>query len=101
MIRLISTVLMMLMLVAPATGLTLANDANPIRNDVSLVSQYPDLINRINPKVLSLALSGYYSLKQQGKMTNDGILTVIDFDRPSVEERQCRKGSLFRACCSR
>ena len=37
--------------------------------------------------VLSKALSGYFSLKEQGKVNRDGILTVIDFNRPSVDER--------------
>jgi hypothetical protein len=87
MIRLIATFLMMLMLLAPAQGQALINDVNPFQKNFSFLSQSPDIRNRINPKVLSMALSGYYSLKEQGKVSRDGILTVIDFNKPSVEER--------------
>lgn len=56
-----------------------------VKQFVSLVRS-PEL-NRIDPKVLNMALAGYYSLRQQGKVVRDGILTVIDFNKPSVDER--------------
>ncbi|NHQ59976.1 murein L,D-transpeptidase catalytic domain family protein [Chlorobium sp. BLA1] len=84
MIRLISALLMMLMLLSPVKGDSLTN---PFLKNFSSLSRSPDLRNRINPKLLSMALSGYYSLREQGKVSRDGILTVIDFNLPSVEER--------------
>jgi len=77
----------MLILVAPVKGHSFTSDVNPFQKNISFLSQSSGLRNRINPKVLSMALSGYYSLKEQGKISRDGILTVIDFNRPSVDER--------------
>jgi hypothetical protein len=87
MIRLIPMLFMMLMMFFPSEGRSLSFDTNAFRNNFSALSQSPELKNKIDPMVLSKALSGYYSLKEQGKVNRDGILTVIDFNRPSVDER--------------
>jgi len=87
MMRLIVMLFMMLMTALPAEGNPLAYEMYPFRKDNSAISRFSELTNRINPKVLCMALSGYYSLKAQGKVNRDGILTVIDFNRPSVDER--------------
>jgi len=84
MIRLIASFLVMLMLVAPVKGDSLTN---PFQKNFSLLSRSPELRSRINPKLLNMALAGYSSLREQGKVSRDGILTVIDFNLPSVEER--------------
>lgn len=47
----------------------------------------PGAINEINPKALDLAVKGYYNLKRQGLIRREGIVTLIDFDKPSVSER--------------
>ena len=97
MMRLISTLFIMMMIVFPSEGRSLTFENNAFRNTLSVLSQSPELKNKIDPLVLSKALSGYYSLKEQGKVNRDGILTVIDFNRPSIDERlfvidinQCR-----------
>ncbi len=85
--RLISMLFIMMMTVFPSEGRSLSFDNNALRNTLSVLSQSPELKNKIDPLVLSQALSGYYSLKEQGKVNRDGILTVIDFNRPSIDER--------------
>jgi len=85
MIRLMTMLLMVLMMVFSGQVHSQTVDVTPFTKNGSI--KFSELENRINPKVLSLALSGYYVLKEQGKVTRDGILTVIDFDRPSVDER--------------
>ena len=95
--RLISMLFIMMMTVFPSEGRSLSFDNNALRNTLSVLSQSPELKNKIDPLVLSQALSGYYSLKEQGKVNRDGILTIIDFNRASIDERlfvidinQCR-----------
>ena len=78
---------MMMMLVFPSVGHSLSFDNNAFRNNFAALSESVELRKKIDPMVLSLALSGYYSLKDQGKVSRDGILTVIDFNRSSVDER--------------
>ena len=79
---------MMLMMAFPVKGQSLTFDVNPFKINSSVFYKFPELRNKISSKVLSAALAGYSALKEQGKVTRDGILTVIDFDRPSVDERQ-------------
>ncbi len=78
---------MMLMMAFPVKGQSLTFDVNPFKINSSVFYKFPELRNKISSKVLSAALAGYSALKEQGKVTRDGILTVIDFDRPSVDER--------------
>ncbi|NTW52589.1 MAG: murein L,D-transpeptidase catalytic domain family protein [Chlorobiaceae bacterium] len=47
----------------------------------------PGSITAINPRALDLAVKGYYNLKRQGLIRREGIVTLIDFDKPSVSER--------------
>lgn len=62
-------------------------DINPFEKNSSVFSRFPELSGRISSKVLAMAIEGYRTLKEQGKVSRDGILTVIDFNRPSVDER--------------
>ncbi|MEI6848041.1 MAG: murein L,D-transpeptidase catalytic domain family protein [Chlorobiaceae bacterium] len=87
MIRLIVAFFMMLMLIGPMEGPSLTNDPDPFNKTLFFLSQSSELTSRIDQQVLSLALAGYYALKQQGKVTRDDILTVVDFSKPSVDER--------------
>ncbi len=87
MIRLIIMLFMMLMMAFPVKGQSLTFDLNPFKKNSSVFSKFPELRDKISSQVLSMALAGYHSLKEQGKVGRDGILTVIDFNRPSVDER--------------
>jgi hypothetical protein len=87
MIRLIFMLFMMLMMAFPVKGQSLTFDLTPFQKNSSVFSKFPELRDRISSQVLSMALAGYHSLKEQGKVSRDGILTVIDFNRPSIDER--------------
>ncbi len=87
MIRLIALLCMMLVMVLPVQANTLSFEEHPFPINFTQLSQSPEIKNRIDPRVLTMALAGYSALREQGKVTRDGILTVIDFNRPSVEER--------------
>lgn len=41
----------------------------------------------LDSQVFQLAFNGYVALKNQGKLTNDSILTIIDYSKPSTEKR--------------
>ncbi len=79
--------LMMLLMAFPVPGYSLAFNMTPVQKNSSVFSQFPGLKDKLSSQVLSMALAGYQALKEQGKVTRDGILTVIDFNRPSVDER--------------
>lgn len=85
--RLLIVLFMMVMTAFPVAGHSLAFDITPFQKNSSIFSQFPELRDKINSKVLDLALAGYSALKEQGKVNRDGILTVIDFNRPSVDQR--------------
>lgn len=87
MMRMLVMLVMMFMTALPLQGSPISFEMNSFRKNISALSRFSELTGRINPKVLSMALSGYYSLKAQGKVNRDGILTVIDFNRASVDER--------------
>jgi hypothetical protein len=87
MIRLIVMLFMMLMMALPAEGYSFSFEITPFQKNSSVFSKFPELRDKISSNVLSTALAGYHSLKEQGKVNRDGILTVIDFNRPSVDER--------------
>lgn len=57
------------------------------RKQISLLMKSSGLIREINPEALNLALRGYFNLKSQGLLKREGILTLIDFDKPSDSER--------------
>ncbi len=75
------------MLAFPVQGHSLSFNINPFEKNSSVFSRFPELSGKISSRVLAMALEGYQALKEQGKVSRDGILTVIDFDRPSVDER--------------
>ncbi|RYY18872.1 MAG: murein L,D-transpeptidase catalytic domain family protein [Chitinophagaceae bacterium] len=41
----------------------------------------------LNPKVFKMALKGMEKLKKMGRLTNDHILSIVDFSQPSVQKR--------------
>jgi hypothetical protein len=87
MVRLLVVFFMMLMMALPVKGYSRTFDINPFQKNSSIFSQFPELRDKISAQVLGVALAGYHSLKEQGKVSREGVLTVIDFNRPSVDER--------------
>jgi hypothetical protein len=57
------------------------------RKQLASLLQSPELTPEINPQALDLALRGYFNLKRQGLIRREGIITLIDFDKPSASER--------------
>ncbi|MCF8216069.1 MAG: murein L,D-transpeptidase catalytic domain family protein [Chlorobium sp.] len=79
--------LLFVFLLLPAPGQAYPFQQPSLSKRISTLSQSSELRYKIDPKVLNMALTGYHSLKEQGKVSRDGILTVIDFNKPSVDER--------------
>jgi hypothetical protein len=57
------------------------------RKQLSSLLQSSALSCNIDPRALDLALRGYFNLKRQGLIKREGILTLIDFDKPSDSDR--------------
>ncbi|MDP8305083.1 MAG: murein L,D-transpeptidase catalytic domain family protein [Candidatus Chlorobium antarcticum] len=85
--RLFSSVLLLVFLAFPLKGSVAAPQGSAANNTLITLLSTPGVKNAIHPKVLRKALEGYYALLEQGKVVREGILTVIDFNRPSVDRR--------------
>lgn len=57
------------------------------RQQLSSLLQLSSTSSDIDPRALDLALRGYFNLKRQGLIRREGILTLIDFDKPSDSDR--------------
>jgi hypothetical protein len=55
--------------------------------ETSLVDGYIDAFKVISPEAIKYALSGYAYLNEQNQITKKDIITIIDFSKPSTEER--------------
>ena len=81
-------VFLLLFMVMPLTSRSVTITDFPQKSRLAPVTQLlTALNNEINPKALDLAVRGYYNLKRQGLIRREGIVTLIDFDKPSVSER--------------
>lgn len=58
-----------------------------IESAVTRLAGLPGLAGAIEPHILRMALAGYYRLRSEGRLEREGIITVIDFNRPSVDKR--------------
>lgn len=54
---------------------------------IEILYSTPGLRNNIDYNVLRKAMTGYYALKNRGMLKNDGVLTIIDYNQPSVKKR--------------
>ncbi|NTU96551.1 MAG: murein L,D-transpeptidase catalytic domain family protein [Chlorobiaceae bacterium] len=87
MMRLLITLFSVFAFVFPLQGSAMSFEEQLLHTNFSPVARFTELKGQISPKVLKLAMSGYRTLKEQGKVLRDGILTIIDFDKPSCSER--------------
>jgi hypothetical protein len=76
-----------LFITSPATSRSTTFSDFEERNHPESLQQTGNRVQDINPRALDMALKGYYNLKRQGLIRRAGILTLIDFDKPSVTER--------------
>ncbi|NTV02805.1 MAG: murein L,D-transpeptidase catalytic domain family protein [Chlorobiaceae bacterium] len=78
---------MFLILTSPVSSRSITFSDFNERNQQPSLPQTGSLAGDINPRALDLAMRGYFNLKRQGLLKREGILTLIDFDKPSVTER--------------
>lgn len=80
--------LLMLFMLLPVTSRSTTLDALPeSRWITSVMHSIEKNNNNIDPKALQLALQGYWNLKRQGMIRREGIITLIDFNKPSDTKR--------------
>ncbi len=65
------------------------NDATEIKNKTAEhpVSVYINNISTLSSEALRYALTGYATLLNEGKILKRDIITIVDFSKPSTEER--------------
>ena len=69
----------------PASSLfDLDNTQSP---EKSVVKDYVDCFSVVSEDAMKYALSGYAELNNEGKITKKDIITIVDFSKPSTEER--------------
>ncbi|NEX13461.1 MAG: hypothetical protein C1941_01970 [Prosthecochloris sp.] len=83
-IRLIVLVMALVVFPSHAHSAPLQKD---LLNTIKTLYRTPELRNNIDYAVLQKAMTGYYSLKKKGTLKNDRVLTIIDYDQPSVKKR--------------
>ncbi|NTW54765.1 MAG: murein L,D-transpeptidase catalytic domain family protein [Chlorobaculum sp.] len=81
------TFALMLCMALPVSGSTLTLDDYPATRRMSSVINSLEQNSEIDPEALQLALQGYYNLKRQGLIRREGLITLIDFDKPSDTKR--------------
>jgi hypothetical protein len=69
----------------PASSLfDLDNTQSP---EKSVVKDYVDCFSVVSEDAMKYALSGYAELNNEGKISKKDIITIVDFSKPSTEER--------------
>ncbi len=72
----------------PQTGVTEIVKKVDIVSDTHVLTRYQSLsCTELNYTAFSNALMGYYRLNSEEKLKNDSIVTVIDFEKSSKQER--------------
>jgi hypothetical protein len=78
---------LMLFMALPVTSRSITSDNLPLTRQMSSVVHSIEQSSDIDPTALRLALQGYFNLNRQGLIRRQGIITLIDFDKPSSEKR--------------
>jgi len=78
---------LMLFMALPVTSRSITSDNLPLTRRMSSVLNTIEQSSDIDPRALRLALQGYFNLNRQGLIRRQGIITLIDFDKPSSEKR--------------
>ncbi|MBN1117116.1 MAG: murein L,D-transpeptidase catalytic domain family protein [Bacteroidales bacterium] len=65
---------------------SLVNDVEKAR---TLLNSYKSLLveNNINTEAFEFAYAGFLTLQGWGELKNDSLLTIVDYSKPSVEDR--------------
>ena len=56
-------------------------------NRVRELHRQSGLVGKLEERIFDLAIRGYYNLKGRALLPADGTLTIIDYTKPSTEER--------------
>jgi hypothetical protein len=73
-------------IVNPASFLV-DTESYPEPSTNGVVSEYVNAFAVVAAETMKLALTGYAALNEQGKISNKDIITIVDFSKPSTEER--------------
>lgn len=57
------------------------------RAEQEILNNYVHCFNAVSEDVMKYALSGYAELNNEGKINKKDIITIIDFSKPSTQER--------------
>lgn len=79
--------LLTLFMLLPVTGRCTMSHESPEHRWVSSVMRSIEKKNNIAPHALQLALKGYWKLYCEGSIQRKGVLTLIDFSKPSNVKR--------------
>ncbi len=83
-IRQICLVMVFVFLPFTAQGVPLQKE---LLKDIETLYRIPELRNNVDYTALRKAVSGYYALKKRGILKNERVLTIIDYNQPSVKKR--------------
>ncbi|WP_011889630.1 murein L,D-transpeptidase catalytic domain family protein [Chlorobium phaeovibrioides] len=101
MIRLLFSAFLLIFLALPPKAGAATPQGSAANTTLITLLNTPGIKGAIPTKVLRKALEGYYALLEQGRVARKGILTVIDFNRPSVDRRifvlDIEKGELLHS----
>lgn len=78
---------LMLFMALPVTSKSITLEDQPMHRRVSSVFNAIEQNSDIDPRALQLALQGYSNLKRQGLIRHEGLITLIDFNKPSDQKR--------------
>lgn len=72
---------------APVAQNELFDLAEPVENTQNTLQDYLSCFSIISEDALKYALAGYMQLDKEGKIAKKDIITIVDFSKPSTEER--------------
>jgi len=74
---------LLLFMALPATSRATTLSELPAVSRTASIIRSIEQNSDIDPRAFRLALQGYFNLKRQGLIRREGIITLIDFDKPS------------------
>lgn len=71
----------------PTTPILFDIDNSTENTEENILSNYLDCFSVVSEDAMKYALSGYAQLSNEGKIAKKDIITIVDFSKPSTEER--------------
>lgn len=63
------------------------NNTEQPSDEATIVNDFLDCFSVVSANAMKYALSGYAQLNNEGKINKKDIITIVDFSKPSTEER--------------